>query len=790
MKILIVGSGGREHALAVALSKSKSVTKIFIAPGNGGTDTHEKCENVNISTNDFGRLVQFGCEENIDMVIPGPEQVLVDGIEKSFRKVGIPCFGPTTNAALMEGSKTFSKDFMAKHSIPTARYSNFSNFEQAKAHLDIVDYKVVIKASGLAAGKGVIIPESREEALKALQDIMINKEFGVSGDEVVIEEFLEGQEISLLAISDGYTVVALPSAQDHKRIGEGDVGLNTGGMGAYAPTPVGTPDLIEECMKTVIRPTIAGMRQDGIPFVGCLFTGFMITSEGPKVLEYNVRFGDPETQTVLSLLSDGCDLAEVFMACCERRLDAVPLHFKSLFSVTVVLASPGYPNSYPKGLPITINSHSLPKDSFIYHAGTAINNQGQLCTAGGRVLAVNGVGETIKAAAQVAYEAVDCVKFEGMTYRKDIAHRALNATSSSLNQPQTGLTYESAGVSIDSGNQLVSRIKPLVKATARLGCDSVIGGFGGLFDLKSVGYEDPVIVSGTDGVGTKLIVAQQVAKHDTVGVDLVAMSVNDLLVQGAEPLFFLDYFACNHLNVDVAVDVVKGIADGCKQSGCALIGGETAEMPGLYREDDYDLAGFAVGVVERSKILPRMQDITSGDVLLGLTSSGVHSNGFSLVRKVVERSGLNLNSSCPWAPSKTLGHVFLQPTQIYVKQLLPVLKSGKNLIKGMCHITGGGFIENLPRVLPEDLGCEVDVQSYPLPACFEWLMKQGSIDPLEMCRTFNCGIGMVLIVSRDDVAELNKILQDSKQQGDVDVHIIGSVTSTTGVKMMGLGSWS
>ncbi|EGG05843.1 uncharacterized protein MELLADRAFT_116735 [Melampsora larici-populina 98AG31] len=790
MKILIVGSGGREHALAVALAKSKSVTKVFIAPGNGGTDTHEKCENVNISPSDFGRLVKFGCDENIDMVIPGPEQVLVDGIEGSFRKVGIPCFGPTTNAARMEGSKTFSKDFMAKHSIPTARYSNFSNFDQAKAHLDKVDYKVVIKASGLAAGKGVIIPESREEALKALQDIMINKDFGVSGDEVVIEEFLEGQEISLLAISDGYTVVALPSAQDHKRIGEGDMGLNTGGMGAYAPTPVGTPDLIAECMKTVIRPTIAGMRRDGIPFVGCLFTGFMITSEGPKVLEYNVRFGDPETQTVLSLLSNDCDLAEIFMACCERRLDAVPLHFKSLFSVTVVLASPGYPNSYPKGLPITINSQLLPKDSFIYHAGTAVDNQGQLCTAGGRVLAVNGVGESIKAAAQVAYEAVDCVKFEGMTYRKDIAHRALNATSSGPKQPQTGLTYESAGVSIDSGNQLVSRIKPLVKTTARLGCDSVIGGFGGLFDLKSVGYEDPVIVSGTDGVGTKLIVAQQVGKHDTVGVDLVAMSVNDLLVQGAEPLFFLDYFACNHLNVDVAVDVVKGIADGCKTSGCALIGGETAEMPGLYREDDYDLAGFAVGVVERSKILPRMQDIKSGDVLLGLTSSGVHSNGFSLVRKVVERSGLNLNSTCPWAPTQTLGHVFLQPTQIYVKQLLPVLKSGKNLIKGMCHITGGGFIENLPRVLPDKLGCEVDVRSYPLPDCFQWLMKQGNIDPLEMCRTFNCGIGMVLIVAKDDVAELNTILKESKQQGEADVHVIGSVNFTAGVKMVGLESWS
>ncbi|KAG0141139.1 hypothetical protein CROQUDRAFT_664220 [Cronartium quercuum f. sp. fusiforme G11] len=790
MKILIIGSGGREHALAETLAKSKLVTKIFIAPGNGGTDGHLKCVNVDIPAHDFERLVRFGTDENVDLVVPGPEQVLVDGIESSFRKVGIACFGPTTSASRMEGSKTFSKNFMAKHSIPTARYSNFNKFTEAKAHLDQVDYKVVIKASGLAAGKGVIIPETREEAIKALEDIMINKDFGASGDEVVIEEYLQGQEISLLAISDGYTVIALPSAQDHKRIGEGDVGLNTGGMGAYAPTPVGTQDLIDKCMKTVIQPTIDGMRRDGMPFVGCLFTGFMITSEGPKVLEYNVRFGDPETQTVLSLISEDCDLAEVFMACCERRLDAVPLRFESLYSVTVVLASPGYPNSYPKGLPIKIQSNSLPKNSFIYHAGTAINSQGQLCTAGGRVLAVNGMGDSIASAAQVAYQAVACVEFEGMTFRRDIAHRALKAAASGLSEPKVGLTYQSSGVSIDAGNQLVTRIKPLVKDTARLGCDSIIGGFGGLFDIKSIGYEDPVIVSGTDGVGTKLIVAQNVGKHDTVGVDLVAMSVNDLLVQGAEPLFFLDYFACNHLNVDVAVEVIKGITEGCKQSGCALIGGETAEMPGLYREDDYDLAGFAVGVVERSRILPRLKEIVSGDILLGLASSGIHSNGFSLVRKVIERSGLDLASSCPWAPADSLGRAFLQPTKIYVKQLLPVVKSGKQLIKGMCHITGGGFLENLPRVLPDGLGCEVDARSYGLPDTFQWLMKQGNIEPLEMCRTFNCGIGMVLIVGKEDVEELISILRESKQVDDAEFYKIGSVVSETGVKMIGLESWT
>ncbi|KNZ44271.1 phosphoribosylamine-glycine ligase [Puccinia sorghi] len=791
MKILIIGSGGREHALAERLAKSTLVTRIYISPGNGGSGLHPKCTNLGCLT--YDELVEFAADKDIDLVVPGPEQALVDGIEGRLRKVGIPCFGPTASASRMEGSKAFSKDFMSKYNIPTARYANFTNFESAKKHLLSTDYKVVIKASGLAAGKGVLIPETQQEALNALETIMVKKEFGASGDEVVIEEHLEGQEISVLALSDGYTVVLLPGAQDHKRIGEGDTGLNTGGMGAYAPTPIASSDHMKASLKSIIQRTIDGMRKEGMSFVGCLFTGFMLTEQGPKVLEYNVRFGDPETQTVMGLLSDDTDLAEVFMACCDRRLDSVKVDFKRLHSVTVVIASPGYPNSYPKGLQVTIDHDSLPKNSFVYHAGTSPDSSDPYVTTGGRVFAVNGMGETLEIAARTAYEAVACVEFEGMTYRKDIAHRALKpqatTSSSQSERNQNGLTYLDSGVSIDSGNELVARIKHLVKATARLGCDSVIGGFGGLFDLKSVGYCDPVIVSGTDGVGTKLIVAQKAGKHDTVGIDLVAMSVNDLLVQGAEPLFFLDYFACNHLNVDVAVDVVKGITEGCKQSNCALVGGETAEMPGLYRDDDYDLAGFAVGVVERSLILPRLEEIGVEDVLIGLTSSGFHSNGFSLVRKVIERSGLSYESACPWQPEQTLGVALLEPTRIYTQQLLPILKSEERLIKGLSHITGGGFLENVPRVLPAGLGCEIDAASFPLPAPFKWLMKQSHIHPLEMCRTFNCGIGMVLIVSNHHVSRLISLLESLDPEHAVGIYQIGKITSQPGVEMKRLESW-
>jgi phosphoribosylamine--glycine ligase/phosphoribosylformylglycinamidine cyclo-ligase len=566
--------------------------------------------------------------------------------------VGIPVFGPSPAAALLEGSKALSKDFMQRHNIPTAAFRNFTleQYEQAVAYINSVTTKVVIKASGLAAGKGVLMPETKEEALDALKSVMVDKEFGSAGDEVVIEECLEGPEISVLAFSDGYTVVPMPAAQDHKRIGEGDTGLNTGGMGAYAPAPVATPEIMQRVVKEALQPTIRGMRQEGFPFVGMLFTGFMLTASGPKVLEYNVRFGDPETQALMLLLDDKTDLAEVMLACTEHRLDSVQLGYKDAFAVSVVCASEGYPGSYPKGVPMTFGS--VPADAQVFHAGTKTVD-GQTVTDGGRVLAVAAVAPTLRAAVDLAYEGVATVDFKGKTIRRDIAHRALGASAA----PTKGLTYAAAGVDVDAGNALVEAIKPTVKATRRPGANGEIGGFGGAFDLKATGFVDPVLVSGTDGVGTKLRVALNHNKHDTVGIDLVAMSVNDLIVQGAEPLYFLDYYACSKLDVPVAADVIKGIAEGCLQAGCALIGGETAEMPGMYLDDDYDLAGFAVGAVERAHMLPTT-NIAAGDVLIGLPSTGPHSNGYSLVRKVVARAGLDLASPAPWAPATSVGDAY------------------------------------------------------------------------------------------------------------------------------------
>ena len=314
---------------------------------------------------------------------------------------------------------------------------------------------------------------------------------------------------------------------------------------------------------------------------------------------------------------------------------------------------------------------------------------------------------------------------------------------------RNSLTYADAGVDIDAGNAMVEAIKPLVRATRRLGADAEIGGFGGLFDLKAVGYKDPVLVAANDGVGTKLKVAIESGIHHTVGIDLVAMSVNDLVVQGAEPLFFLDYFATGKLATHVAVDVVRGISEGCIQAGCALIGGETAEMPGMYADGDYDLAGFAVGAVERPNILPKSATIAAGDVLLGLLSSGVHSNGFSLVRRIVEREGLAWDSPAPFASGQSLGEALLTPTRIYVKPLLTMLKGPHGgAVKALAHITGGGFTDNIPRVLPEGIAASIDLDTIPVPPVFGWLSRSGGTPEVEMLRTFNCGIGMIVVVSR------------------------------------------
>jgi phosphoribosylformylglycinamidine cyclo-ligase len=356
----------------------------------------------------------------------------------------------------------------------------------------------------------------------------------------------------------------------------------------------------------------------------------------------------------------------------------------------------------------------------------------------------------------------------------------ISQSSQADGRRSNGLTYKDAGVDIDAGNALVEAIKPLAKSTARTGADSSLGGFGGLFDLKATGYKDPVLVAGNDGVGTKLLVAIEAKRHDTVGIDLVAMCVNDLVVQGAEPLFFLDYFATGRLAVADATAVIAGIAAGCREAGCALIGGETAEMPGLYGDNEYDLAGFAVGAVERDQILPR--DVTAGDVVIGLPSSGFHSNGYSLVRKVVTMSGVTYDDTAPFDSGRTLGEALLTPTRIYIKPCLALVRAG--LAHGFAHITGGGLVENIPRVLPNDLAVELESDQLELPEMMTWLAKTGGIAADEMARTFNCGIGMIVIASAESEGAVVTCL---KEQGE-SPRVLGRVVERGAAEQVRLGN--
>jgi phosphoribosylformylglycinamidine cyclo-ligase len=343
------------------------------------------------------------------------------------------------------------------------------------------------------------------------------------------------------------------------------------------------------------------------------------------------------------------------------------------------------------------------------------------------------------------------------------------------------VTYRTSGVDIDAGNALVTAIKPFVKATRRSGADADLGGFGGLFDLKAAGFRDPILVAANDGVGTKLKIAIDTGQHATIGIDLVAMCVNDLVVQGAEPLFFLDYFATGKLDVGVARDVIRGIADGCRIAGAALIGGETAEMPGMYHGGDYDLAGFAVGAVERGEILPR-EDMVPGDVLIGLPSSGVHSNGYSLVRRLVANEGLAWSDTAPFSSKQSLAEALLEPTRIYVKPLLAAIKAtggGKTgAIKGLSHITGGGLSENLPRVLPITVAARVDLEAWPPPPVFGWLAKAGRLDDTEMLRTFNCGLGMIVVANSKGADQVIAALREAGETP----HVIGHLIEPTGEK--------
>ncbi len=757
MKVLVVGSGAREHAIAWKLSQSPLVDELLVAPGNAGTEAMAR--NVSVKAEDVPGIVGLAASEGIDFVVVGPEGPLALGLADAIRAKGIPCFGPSKVAAEIESSKAFAKDFMKRHGIPSAAYERFTDFDKALAYAKTRGTAVVVKASGLAAGKGVVVPETPKEVEDALRAFMVDKKLGEAGAEVVIEERLSGPELSLMAFTDGKTVRLMPPSRDHKRLLDGDLGPNTGGMGAFAPVQGIAPALLEEIEAKIMRPAIEGLAKDGRPFSGCLYAGLMLTADGPRVIEFNCRFGDPETEVVLPLL-DG-DLLPVLYACATGKLDSVQPRWKHGAAACVVIASEGYPDS-PKTGRVIAGLGKTPADATVFHAATA-KKDGAVVTSGGRVLCVAGSGADLSAAVRSANAAAAAISFEGAQRRSDIAARELTPAAG-------GSAYASAGVDIDAGNEAVRLMSKAVKSTYTPAVLAGIGSFGGLFDAAELrSMKNPALVASTDGVGTKVKLASMAKSYRSVGMDIVNHCIDDILVQGAKPLFFLDYFASSKLDPTHVAEVVAGMSEACRASGCVLLGGETAEMPGVYAPGEFDIAGTIVGVVERDMILPTL-DLVPGDVLVGLASSGLHTNGYSLARKIFE--GYDLKAALPEL-GRPLGEVLLAPHRSYLNALYPVLQKMPGSVKALAHITGGGFPENLPRVLTESVDAVVRMDAWTPPAIYGLMQRIGKVDRLEMYRVFNMGIGMVAVVPKDKADDFRRAL-------DEDSWILGELVPGSG----------
>jgi phosphoribosylamine--glycine ligase/phosphoribosylaminoimidazole synthetase len=717
MRVLVVGGGGREHAIAWACEQHGHTVTVSSALGDVTAD-------------------------DVDLVIPGPEVALVDGIadECSFRK--IPCLGPTSKQARIESSKGFSRHLATSLGVPGPAYERFEelDIDGAIAWVHEFGRPVVVKLDGLAAGKGVIVPddvEATEDAIRATAPL----------GPFVLEERLSGPECSLLALCDGSTAVALPLAQDHKRIGEGDTGPNTGGMGAYAPAPVAVDPV--ELLRTFVQPIIDYYAATGTPYVGVLYAGLMLTADGPRLIEYNCRFGDPETQAVLPLLES--DLAALALACTEHTLAEHDVVVHPGAACTVVAAAPGYPGDPHTGAAITLDGFSTTAwanrsttvpEAILFPAGITDGK-----TAGGRVLSVTGLGDDLAAARAAAYRGMDGVSFANMQVRRDIGWRAPGALLTS---------YAATGVDIDEGNRAVERMKGAVERT--LGTDVLqgVGSFGGVLSARRVlELDDPVIVASTDGVGTKVELAARLGQVRGVGADIVNHCINDVLVQSARPWFFLDYIAAGSLDADLVADVVAGMAAACESAGCVLLGGETAEMPGVYAPGAFDVAGTLVGVADRGALLPR-GDVAPGDALIGLASSGPHTNGYSFLRKLFEWVPMD---TVPSGLESTLGEALLEPHRSYLTVLDDALATGA--VKALAHITGGGLPENLPRVLLDGVDAEIEMGSWPRGPLFELIAELATgVDDHELHRMLNMGIGMVVVCGADDVSRVRTSIDE------------------------------
>ncbi len=724
LDILIVGGGAREHALAWAVHRSPSCAKLFVAPGNEATPG----QRVDIAADDVSALTAFATGQQVGLVIIGPEIALAAGLADQLSAAGIAVFGPTRAASQLEWSKSFTRQVAAELQLPSPAFATFETNAEIDSALawwrDLGD-NIVVKQAGLAGGKGVVVPLDDDSCEAAIRS------FFTTGP-VVLEQRLSGPECSLLAFCDGKIARPLPFAQDHKRLGEGDTGPNTGGMGAYAPAPV--PYDADTLTAQFIQPVVDHMRDLGTPYVGMLYAGLMLTTDGPKLLEFNCRFGDPEAQVLIPLIES--DLVALVLACCHGNLHETPIVTRGGFALGVVIAAPNYPSPGPAlSEPLT---EVTPSETQLLFRGS---------TRGREYTAV-GLAPTLTEARRAAYSLTVAVAPKTARYRRDIGWRAFGATLSS---------YAAAGVDIDEGTRAVEQLKSSVERTHTSAVLGGIGAFGGTFDLTEImGMQHPVLVASTDGVGTKVELAARAGRYDVPGQDIVNHCINDVLVQGARPLFFLDYFASSVIRAEHVAAVVNGMSIACAAAGCVLLGGETAEMPGVYMPGAFDVAGTLVGVVERERLLP-LPTIAPGDVLLGLGSSGPHTNGYSLLRKLFDWLPLDAQ---PEPLDRTIGDALLVPHRSYLNSLERALVD-HGLIKGLAHITGGGLLDNVPRILPSNCDASITLGSWPMPPLFQLVREVATgLDNDELYRTLNMGIGMVVVVDAARADELQSIIPE------------------------------
>ena len=716
MKVTVIGSGGRESAIAWACRRHGHEVRVTAALD---TETHA------------------------DLVIVGPETALVAGTADDCNRRGIPCFGPTADVARLEGSKGYARELASALGIPSPRHLATTSVDEAVAWWRALGAPVVIKQDGLAAGKGVIVPATDDDTDEAITTLI-----GIGS--IVVEERLYGTECSLMVVCDGRVARPLPIAQDHKRIGEGDTGLNTGGMGAYAPAPIGYD--ADDLTATFIQPVIDHLAAAGTPYIGVLYAGLMITGDGPRLIEFNCRFGDPEAQAVLPLLES--DLAELALACCNGTLSETSLTIREGAACAVVAAAPGYPAQPILGQTISGLADNADSDALVFLAGV----DGSV-VAGGRVLAVTGLGASLAAARDNAYRRMTTVRFDGMQVRGDIGWRAAGAMLAS---------YAAAGVDIDEGARAVNQMKRAVERTHGPAVLRGVGSFGGAFSAKAIkAMDEPVLVASTDGVGTKVELAARLGRYRGVGADIVNHCINDVLVQGARPLFFLDYVASSTIHAEHVAEVVTGMAEACETAGCALLGGETAEMPGVYAPGAFDIAGTLVGVVEQRDMLPR-GELLVGDVLVAIASNGPHTNGYSLLRRIFEWLPMD---ATPPGFDRPLADALLVPHRSYLDVLTQALVDGR--VKALAHITGGGLPDNLPRVLPDDCDAVVDLGSWPVPPLFQLVREVATrLDTYELYRTLNMGVGMVVVCAAGDVAAVQQAIGEP-------TWVIGEVVPTS-----------